>query len=77
LDGQREDRLHHGSAAINVQQLAGDEARLVPLTRENAKVMKNLLNYCGVEAKNTMSGREIISWYIEVLQVSLYCLVYF
>src|SRR5689334_2905440 len=29
LDGQREDRLHRGSAAINVQQLAGDEARLV------------------------------------------------
>src|SRR5438309_4426310 len=29
LDGQREDWLHHGSAAINVQQLAGDEARLV------------------------------------------------
>jgi hypothetical protein len=29
LDGQREDRLHGGSAAINVQQLAGDEARLV------------------------------------------------
>jgi hypothetical protein len=29
LDGQREDRLHRGSTAINVQQLAGDEARLV------------------------------------------------
>src|SRR5258705_881905 len=29
LDGQREDRLHRGSAAINVQQLAGNEARLV------------------------------------------------
>ena len=29
LDGQREDRLHRGSAAINVQQLTGDEARLV------------------------------------------------
>src|SRR5512142_882197 len=29
LYGQREDRFHHGSAAINVQQLAGDEARLV------------------------------------------------
>ena len=29
LDGQRKDRLHHRSAAINVQQLAGDEARLV------------------------------------------------
>src|SRR5437879_12619717 len=29
LDGQREDWLHRGSAAINVQQLAGDEARLV------------------------------------------------
>src|SRR5437660_1448906 len=29
LDSQREDRLHRGSAAINVQQLAGDEARLV------------------------------------------------
>src|ERR1700757_4358489 len=26
LDGQREDRLHRGSAAINVQQLAGEEA---------------------------------------------------
>src|SRR5437016_13056855 len=29
LNGQREDRLHRGSATINVQQLAGDEARLV------------------------------------------------
>ena len=29
LDGQREDRLHRRSAAINVQQLPGDEARLV------------------------------------------------
>src|SRR5207248_11758920 len=29
LDGQREDRLHRRSTAINVQQLAGDEARLV------------------------------------------------
>src|SRR5207302_8864193 len=29
LDGQREDRIHRGSAAINVQQLAGDKARLV------------------------------------------------
>jgi len=29
LDGQREDGLHRGSAAINVQQLAGDEVRLV------------------------------------------------
>src|SRR5579862_525570 len=29
LDGQREDRLHRRSATINVQQLAGDEARLV------------------------------------------------
>src|SRR5436853_7891926 len=29
LDGQREDRIHRRSAAINVQQLAGDEARLV------------------------------------------------
>src|SRR5438477_9521559 len=29
LDGQWEDRLHRRSTAINVQQLAGDEARLV------------------------------------------------
>src|SRR5438445_11693918 len=29
LDGQREDRVHRGSAAINVQQLAGDAACLV------------------------------------------------
>src|SRR6201988_1231283 len=29
LDGQREARVHRGSDAINVQQLAGDESRLV------------------------------------------------
>jgi len=29
LDGQRKDRVHQRSAAINVQQLAGDEACLV------------------------------------------------
>jgi len=37
LDGQREDRLHGGSTTINVQQLAGDEARLVS-AEENHRV---------------------------------------
>ena len=37
LDGQREDWLHGGSTTINVQQLAGDEARLVS-AEENHRV---------------------------------------
>src|SRR5436309_9294518 len=35
LDGQWEDRLHRGSDAINVQQLASDEARLVSAEENN------------------------------------------
>src|SRR5213078_3209979 len=35
LDGQWEDRVHRGSSAINVQQLASDEARLVGAEKNN------------------------------------------
>src|ERR1700758_5339539 len=36
LDGQWEDRLHRRGAAINVQQLAGDEARLVSAQKNHS-----------------------------------------